>query len=311
MKKILTSMVAILVLVCAVSACSSSDAAPEETQTIDLGTSGMTMDIPASYAAGDITAEDTDESQVAYYASEESLVDFDVYQWAKAEGETLESVAAAEAAEYGAEATAAEFNGVACMYYETVEESEGAEYQTATYIFENGDFFVEIVFWLDGNNAADEVNAMISTIAVVGSGEITEEGTEITLGTSSLKITTPVTYTAGDITEEDTAENQVAYYASEESKVDFDVYQWAKAEGETLESVAADEAAEYGAEAETMTVGDLTVMKYSAVEESEGTEYTTVTIIAEDGSDFVEVVFWLDGDDAEAFVNSIIDTLTR
>ena len=60
-----------------------------------------------------------------------------------------------------------------------------------------------------------------------------------------------------------------------------------------------------------MTVGDLTVMKYSAVEESEGTEYTTVTIIAEDGSDFVEVVFWLDGDDAEAFVNSIIDTLTR
>ena len=294
MKKILTSMVAILVLVCAVSACSSSDAAPEETQTIDLGTSGMTMDIPASYAAGDITAEDTDESQVAYYASEESLVDFDVYQWAKAEGETLESVAAAEAAEYGAEATAAEFNGVACMYYETVEESEGAEYQTATYIFENGAFFVEI-----------------STIAVVGSGEITEEGTEITLGTSSLKITTPVTYTAGDITEEDTDENQVAYYASEESKVDFDVYQWAKAEGETLESVAADEAAEYGAEAETMTVGDLTVMKYSAVEESEGTEYTTVTIIAEDGSDFVEVVFWLDGDDAEAFVNSIIDTLTR
>ncbi|MCF0229230.1 MAG: hypothetical protein HUJ76_05995, partial [Parasporobacterium sp.] len=149
------------------------------------------------------------------------------------------------------------------------------------------------------------------TIAAAESGEITDEGKEIVLGTSSLKITAPVVYKAGELTAEDTDENQVAYYASEESLVDFDVYQWAKAEGETLEAVAAEEAAEYKAEAEAQKIGDLTVMKYNAVEESDGVEYKTVTYIVEDGNDFVEVVFWLDGDNAEEFVASIIETLTK
>ena len=93
MKKLI-SAIAATTLVCAVSACAYA----EEAQIIELGTSGLTMSIPAGYAAGEITAEDTDENQVAYYASEDSQVDFDVYQWAKADGETLEAAAAEEAA---------------------------------------------------------------------------------------------------------------------------------------------------------------------------------------------------------------------
>ena len=306
MKKLI-SAIAATTLVCAVSACAFA----EEAQIIELGTSGLTMSIPAGYAAGEITAEDTDENQVAYYASEDSQVDFDVYQWAKADGETLEAAAAEEAALYEAEAAAAEFNGVSCMYYEAVEESDGTEYPTLSYMMENGDFFAEVVFWMDGETAAEEVEAMIGTIAAAEAGEMTKEGTEIALGTSSLKITTPFVYAAGELTAEDTDENQVAYYASEESLVDFDVYQWAKAEGETLESVAADEAAEFSAEAEEMKIGDLTVMKYNAVEESEGTEYPTATFITEDGSDFVEIVFWLDGEGAEETAASIMETLTK
>ena len=307
MKKNLSILAAAVVLTCAVSTCAFAD----ETQTIELGSSGLTMTVPAGYAPGEITSEDTDESQVAYYASEESLVDFDIYQWAIAEGETLESAAAEEAALFEAEAAAVEFNGVAGMYYEAVEESEGVEYPTTTYIFENGDFFAEVVFWMDGDNAAAEVEAMVSTITAVASAEITEEGTEIVLGTSSLKITTPFVYKAGEITTEDTDESQVAYYVSEDSLVDFDVYQWAKAEGETLEDIAAGEAEEFGAEVETLTIGELTVLKYDAVEESDGTEYPTATYIVEDGSDFVEIVFWLDGENAAETVASIIETLTK
>ena len=75
------------------------------------------MTIPAGDQACVITAEDTDDTQVAYYASEDSLVDFDVYQWAKAEGETLETAASEEAKEFEAEAEVAEFGGVPCIYY--------------------------------------------------------------------------------------------------------------------------------------------------------------------------------------------------
>ena len=315
MKKII-SMIAAFMLVAGVTCGCSTNKQTEttetaKTQTIELGTSGLSMDIPESYAKGEISAKDTDESQVAYYVSEESKVDFDVYQWAKAEGETLESTATAEAAEYNSKATAGEFNGVSCMYYEATEESEGTEYKTVSYLFENGDFFAEIVFWMDGDTAADEVSAMINTIAVTGSGKLTTEGTEIVLGTSALKITTPFVYAAGEITAKDTDENQVAYYVSEESKVDFDVYQWAKAEGETLESVATAEAAEYNSKAVAAEFNGVSCMYYEAVEESDGVEYKTVTYIVEDGNDFVEIVFWLDGDNAQETVNSIISTLKK
>ena len=45
------------------------------------------------------------------------------------------------------------------------EESDGADYNTVTFIVEDGDNFVEIVFWLDGENAADIVDAIIGSIA--------------------------------------------------------------------------------------------------------------------------------------------------
>ena len=163
MRKIISTIVAVLLIACVASGC-SDDKQTAKTQTIELGTSGLTMVIPASYAKGEISAEDTDESQVAYYVSEESKVDFDVYQWAKAEGETLESVAAEEAAEYESAAVATEFNGVPCMYYEAVEESDGVEYKTVTYIAEDGNDFVEIVFWLDGDDAQEIVNSIINTL---------------------------------------------------------------------------------------------------------------------------------------------------
>ena len=136
----------------------------------------------------------------------------------------MEAVASAEAAEYDSKAEAVEFNGVSGMSYKAVEESDGAEYSTVTYIFENGDFFTEVVFWMDGDDAAKLVDSMVSSVIAGNVAVMTKEGTEIFLGTSSLKITTPVVYTAGKIRTDDTDENQVAYYASKDSKVDFDVY---------------------------------------------------------------------------------------
>lgn len=310
MKKLLALVIALMVAVSMVSAFA------EGTQEIALGTSGFSITVPASYVKGEITAEDTDESQVAYYKSEESLLDFDIYQWVKAEGETIESIAMAEAAEYGAEALVTEVNGIAVYGYDAKEESEGTTYETSTCLMENGDVVAEIVFWLDGENADAEALAILNTLTVTGeAAEIDEGGTEIVLGTSNLKITTPVAYVQGEITAEDTDENQVAYYTSEETLIDFDVYQWAKVEGETAETVAAAEAAEFGAEEyfEGISNSGIVFEGYYASEEYDGQTFETLTIITEAGDDFVEIVFWIDGEnieEAELVVTSIIASLT-
>ena len=283
------------------------------TKEIEIGTSGIMITVPADYEPAEISAEDTDENQVAYYKSATYLCDFDLYQWAKAEGETLEAAAAAEAAEYGAEAMMQEVNGIAVWAYAAVEESEGTEYNTMTCLMENGDYFAEIVFWMDGEDAGDIFNAVLSSLTVKETAEIDEGGTEIVLGTSNLMITTPVAYVQGEISAEDTDESQVAYYTSEESLIDFDVYQWTKAEGETLEGVATAEAAEYEAAEifEGTSNSGVLFYGYYAEEEFEGKTYTTLTVITEAGNDFVEIVFWLDGEDAELAVTDILGTLAQ
>ena len=283
----------------------------ENEQIIALGTSGLTMVVDASYITGEITSEDTSESQVAYYYSETNSMDFDVYQWVRAEGETLEFVAADEAATYGVEYVATSFNDIPAIYYETVEEYDGVEYPTTTFILENGDVFVEIVFWMDGENPSDKIEAMVDSITAVSTADITDEGTEITLGTSSLKISSPYLYVQGEITAEDTDENQVAYYYSEETTVDFDVYQWAKAEGETLLDAVTEEAALYEAEIVETEINGIQLYYYEAVEDYEGLTYPTATFITEDGNDFVEIVFWLDGEIASDIVEALIDSITR
>ena len=113
------------------------------------------------------TAEDTDESQVAYYKSEESLIDFDVYQWAKATGETIESVAEEEAKEYGAEETFEGISGSGIVFegYWAEEEYEGTTYKTLSVIAEDGDIFVEIVFWADGENAELVITEILNTLS--------------------------------------------------------------------------------------------------------------------------------------------------
>ena len=189
MKKYLALLLALAMVICCLTACGSetettpdaSEPVPEVTEpaepaseeaaesaegtVIELGKSGLTITVEKTYVEGEITTEDTDEGQVAYYRSEDSLVDFDVYEWAKADGETLEAAAAEEAAEYEAEARLIEINGFNAALYNAVEENGGVEYTTATYIIDNGDEFVEIVFWLDGETAEAEVEAILSTLA--------------------------------------------------------------------------------------------------------------------------------------------------
>ena len=138
-----------------------------QTQTLQLGTSPYAVTIPASYVSGEMTEEDVADDQVGYYYSDAFLLDFDVYQFSK-EGypDTLAAFVMEEAADYAGTdiVTDGEINGIPVASYRSVEASEGVDYNVITYAFENGDEYLEIAFWLDGDTAEAEADAIIQTL---------------------------------------------------------------------------------------------------------------------------------------------------
>jgi hypothetical protein len=138
-----------------------------ETRVLQLGTSAFSITIPAHFVEGEITEEDKADDQVAYYYSDATLIDFDVYQFSK-EGyaDTLAAFVAEEAADNDASevVTDAEINGIPVGYYRSVGESDGVEYDVITYAFEDNGEYLEIDFWLDGDTAQAEVDAIIQTL---------------------------------------------------------------------------------------------------------------------------------------------------
>ena len=58
-------------------------------------------------------------------------------------------------------------NGIDVAWYRAVETYDGKDYATLTYALEDGDSYVEIAFWLDGENAEAEAQAIIRTLGFV------------------------------------------------------------------------------------------------------------------------------------------------
>lgn len=163
MKKTMTVFWAILMIV-ALAACGiGNDKVNEKTQ---LGTSAISIVLPEGYAeAGD----DFDEDQVAYFYKDDESVDFDVYQWAKGDEWVLEEEAAYFSAEYGTTASAVTVNGVSGMKYISVEEYDGYEYTVVNYMFDDGEYIVELCFWtINTEEELAAVDEIINTIAIDG-----------------------------------------------------------------------------------------------------------------------------------------------
>lgn len=163
------SMVLALVLMLSLSigAAFAETAAAEETRELALGESGYAITIPASYTAGEMTEEDMADDQIGYYKSEQYGLDFDVYEFDKAEDPVLADYIAKEAVKYNTTAQTREINGVTVAYYEATEENDGKEYATLTFVFEAGNEYVEIVFWMDGEEAPTLAETIIASLAAV------------------------------------------------------------------------------------------------------------------------------------------------
>ena len=148
--------------------CAVAEAA--DTQVYQLGTSVYTIEIPASFVEGERTEEDIADDMVAYMQSPDTLLDFDVYQFGKEDyPETLAAFIEEEAAQYEAAeiVTDGNINGIDIAWYRATEEYDGQSYTTLTYALEDGDDYVEIAFWLDGEDAEAEAQAIIETLGFV------------------------------------------------------------------------------------------------------------------------------------------------
>lgn len=262
--------------------------------TFILGYSYLSVTAPGYYL-GEI---DDSEDLIEYYKSDESSLDFDVYQWKRENRETLADYAEKEAD--GKEVTVSEYNGITVCSYHDVEEDDGKKYDTWTCIMQDGGDFVEIVFWLDGENAQEEAEVILNTLYSRYTGKIY-------LGASYLTITAFGYYEG----ERDDSDDLIGYYMSDDSDVDFDLYAWTDYDTD-LESYAKEEAD--GKELTKLVVNGIDVYCYYDVEEDEGQEYSTWTCIAQsiyDDSEFVEIVFWLDGEDAQTQAEEILNTLVQ
>ena len=160
-----------------------SKAIPEGKMPLQLGTSGYFIVIPDSYTYGELTEEDIADDMVAYMLSPDSLLDFDIYQFSK-EGypDTLTEFVMQEAEEYGAFSIGPqmEINGIPAGMYMAKETYEDKEYTTATYAFEDGGQYVEIVFWLDGEEAVNEATEIIYSLFYQAAAEEAEGTNPIT-----------------------------------------------------------------------------------------------------------------------------------
>ena len=150
------------------TACALAEAAG--TKVYRLGTSAYTIEIPDSFTEGELTEEEIKDDQVAYMHSPDTLLDFDVFQFSR-EGypDTLAEFVAQEAAEYNAAeiVTDGDVNGIAAGWYRATENYDGQDYTTLTYALEDGDDYVEIAFWLDGETAEAEARAIMETLTFI------------------------------------------------------------------------------------------------------------------------------------------------
>ena len=279
-------------------------AAATGTLQLQLGASNYSVSIPNSYRNGEVTIEELQANMVAYYYSPYSDMDFDIYQFPRPDPEmSLEEYTIKSADDFnGNNARTRVINGIEVGTYLSREFYDGIEYDVMAALIEDGDDYVEVVFWLDGENAGQESTAILYTLSEV-------KTFDLQLGTLPFCLSVPVGYR---LDEEETVDNrQLWYYLSDNSPLDFDVYQWEK-EGDTLEKYAIEEARKYEAErVDYRTVNDIFLAYYYSYEEDEGQMYSVINYLFEEGNQFMKISFWLDGEIAVRQADRILSTLRR
>ena len=152
MKKIVS------LLICVILLCGTALAE----QTVSLPNSRYTLDLPDGMK---YSMPEPEDNGMAAYTS--AALEMDYVSYPKADAvrqgmsETLRETAENLAAS-GEEAELREVNGVLMLIFRMTDEADGAS--GIGYVFEDGDWIIEINFWYATQEAADETEKIISSI---------------------------------------------------------------------------------------------------------------------------------------------------
>ena len=260
-----------LALVLASLACAFAEEAAEAPQTrrLRLGSSVYTVMIDDAFVAGELTEEDIAAGLIGCYQDDDTGMDLDVFQIAKTD-EAAESLD-----HYALQRAQAEAKVEAVWPNDTQN-----DIHVAWYWAEDAEARKLIAYFLDSGDSYVELRFYLPD---------------------------------SEDSDEDAADDQVAYWYSNATLMDFDIYQFSK-EGQApnIAEYAETEAATYPEVSELVTDGEINRIPmawYRCVDECDEGEYDTITYIFEDGTDYFEIVFWLDGPTAEAEADFIIHNL--
>lgn len=146
----------------------SGDAGSAETQTIQLGTTAYSVQLPNDFEAVSVSDEDAQDDMITAYYSASAQVRFSVYQFSK-DGypDTLEDFVEQESKDYAASelVTGDSLNGIEVGYYRATGELNGAPCDNLTYAFEDGGDYVEIDFMFAGPDAESVVQAILHSLS--------------------------------------------------------------------------------------------------------------------------------------------------
>ena len=309
MKQIVALVLALMLATCA-CALGEEEAEALDLQRLRLGSSVYTLMFDDDFVAGDLTEADIAAGQIGCYENDETGLEMDVFQRSK-EG------VAPELAHFALQQADAEekvevvwpadkVNDIDVAWYWATRIRDDETREIAVYILDSGDTYLELVFWPTSEKASMEILNIVDTIDYMSLKQIW-------LGRSRFTLVVPDDYRPGEISDEDIADDQVAYWYSDASLLDFDVYQFSKeGEPESVAEYAEKESSAYPIVTELVTDAEINqtpVAWYRTVEECDEGEYDTITYIIDGGDEYVEVVFWLDGPTAEAEADYIIHNL--
>ena len=138
----------------------------EVTGSISVGERIKDIELNGTYYEDEVYQDEKDFGMVsAYYTENRDNPDIDVWRFAK-QGFTLEEYTALDALAYGAaDYTLQKEWGIPSGYYVAVEEYANELFITHTHTMEDGDEFVQVVFW----DKTDEIDLADTGLAILAS----------------------------------------------------------------------------------------------------------------------------------------------
>ena len=315
------TVITLFIFIMLLSACLTAGAERDlDKKQLQLGRSQYFLTVSDDFKTDRIGEDNEEKELVGLYRNVETGLEIAVHERNARGFYSFETFAEKKASEYGVISKKIEINGVKMVSYSyseklvngiPVEEMGGAVYNQddivtnnyLVYTFPNGnDCFLQASFKL--NELDNEIEAALAILTI-------EKKQYLQLGTSGLHVYVPAGYEKGDVTEKEISEGLVGYYRSDQSLMDFDVYQ-IPVEGniEELSEYVRDESQKRDSGALATSINGIPCAYYYATEQYEEKDYRTLVYVFKDNIDYIKMVFWLDGDSFEEAMD-IIDTVWK